>query len=279
MTIGIIGLGLIGGSMALALRKNGFAQKFIGVDQSPLHAEQALVLQLVDQVCNLEEMCEEADLIIIAIPVDKSKFVLKQVLDHLKDGQVVTDMGSTKFEICQYVENHPRRNQYVAAHPIAGTEFSGPKAAIPDLYFGKRSIICEKEKTLTEALIRIEMLFASLNMQILYMNADEHDKHAAYISHLSHITSFSLSLAVLGVEKDEKHILDMAGSGFASTVRLAKSSSDMWAPIFLENNKNLLDALDRYIHNMQEFKTAIEQGNKEYLVEMMEKANDIKRIL
>ncbi|MGB0523190.1 MAG: prephenate dehydrogenase [Flammeovirgaceae bacterium] len=279
MTVGIIGLGLIGGSMALALRNNGFAQKFIGTDKNFTHCEQALILELVDEVVDLETLCQQADLIILAIPVDKSKFVLRQILDLITDGQIVTDMGSTKAEICQHVADHPRRNQYVAAHPIAGTEYSGPKAAIPNLYFGKRSIICEKEKTLTEALIRIEMLFASLNMQILYMDAAEHDKHAAYISHLSHITSFSLGLAVLDIEKDEKQILDMAGSGFASTVRLAKSSSAMWAPIFLENDQNLLDALDRYIHYMKEFKAGIEQKNEERLTELMEKANDIKRIL
>lgn len=279
MTIGIVGLGLIGGSMALALRNNGFGTRFIGADNNPIHGEQAVVLQLVDETMSLEELCKQADLIIVAIPVDKSKFVLEQVLDMVEEGKVVTDMGSTKSELCDYLANHSKRAQFVAAHPIAGTEYSGPKAAIPDLYFGKRTIICEKEKSNDEAMTLVERMFASLNMQILYMDSGEHDKHAAYISHLSHITSFSLGLAVLDIEKDEKHILDMAGSGFASTVRLAKSSSAMWAPIFLENNKNLLDALDRYIHYMQEFKAGIEGHNKEYLVEMMEKANDIKRIL
>lgn len=279
MTIAIIGLGLIGGSMALALRNNQFAQHFIGVDHNPEHAKQALALQLVDEIMSLEEACAKADIVIISIPVDTSKYVLKEVLDQFTDGQVVTDMGSTKSGVCEYVAKHPRRNQFVAAHPIAGTEYSGPKAAIPDLYFGKRTIICEKERSLGTALKLVKELFLSLNMHLLYMDAKEHDKHAAYISHLSHITSFSLGLAVLDIEKDEKNILDMAGSGFASTVRLAKSSSDMWAPIFLENNENLLEALTQYIHYLQAFKTGIESQNKSELKEMMEKANDIRRIL
>ena len=279
MTIGIIGLGLIGGSLALALRNNNFGQHFIGVDQNPEHAKQAIALQLVDEIQPLEEACQQADLIIVAIPVDKAKFVLKQVLDIVGEGKVVTDMGSTKSELCEFVTDHPKRKQFVAAHPIAGTEYSGPKAAIPDLYFGKRTIICEKEKSFGTALRLVKDLFESLHMHILYMDADEHDKHAAYISHLSHITSFSLGLAVLDIEKDEKNILDMAGSGFASTVRLAKSSSAMWAPIFLENNHNLLEALEQYIHYLRQFKEGIENENKEQLTKLMEKANDIRRIL
>ena len=279
MTVGIIGLGLIGGSLALALRNQAFAEQFIGVDLNEKHAKQALVLDIVDEVVTLDELCQKADLIIVAIPVDKAKFVVKEVLDKVGDKQVVTDMGSTKGELCRFVADHPRRKQFVAAHPIAGTEYSGPKAAIPDLYKGKKTIICEKDKSNSVAVKLLEDMFKCLRMNILYMDADEHDKHAAYISHLSHITSFSLGLAVLDIEKDEKHILDMAGSGFASTVRLAKSSSAMWAPIFMENNQNLLSALERYIDYLQQFKEGIEKVNKEGLVELMEQANDIKRIL
>ena len=279
MTISIIGLGLIGGSMAIDLRAKGFAHTLIGVDANAVHRTQAIQLGLVDEVLPLEEAVAKADIVIIAIPVDKGAEVLLQVLNVIKPNATVIDTGSTKASICAKADTHTNRKQFVAAHPIAGTEYNGPQAALKSLFTDKLNIICEKEKSGEQYLRQALELFDVLEMRTIYMNAEEHDRHLAFVSHLSHISSFTLGLTVLDIEENEKNILQLAGSGFESTVRLAKSSPDMWAPILSENGKNLSEALASYINILGQFKQAIDTNNSVKLKDMMTRANDIKRVL
>lgn len=279
MTITFIGIGLIGGSLAIPLRKRNFADKFIAVDKNEQHCKEALELGIVDEIMNLEEGVKNADLVVIAIPVDKIKIVLPQVLDLIDDKTYVIDTGSTKGGICKTVCTHKNRENYVAAHPIAGTENSGPKSALPDLFDNKKLIICEKEKSKPQALKMAEDMFNALKMNLIYIEPEVHDLHLAYVSHLPHISSYALALAVLELEKDEKMILDMAGSGFASACRLAKSSADMWIPIFQQNSKLLTESLDAYIKDLEVFKNAILENDTEKLKELINTANTIRKIL
>lgn len=279
MNIAIIGLGLIGGSIAKDLREKEMATSIIGVENNNDHAKTALELGLVDEIHTLEEALKKVNLIIVAIPVDAARKITQQVLLKINKNQVVTDVGSTKSGICELLENNPARNQFVAGHPIAGTENTGPNAAINNLFSNKTGIICEKEKCSTNALKMVEELYACLGMNIKYMGAQEHDKHIAYVSHLSHISSFALGLTVLNIEKNEENIFDMAGSGFSSTVRLAKSSPDMWKPIFEHNANHLTKALDEYIDQLHDFKTFLKHNKSDDVYRLMEKANDIGRVL
>lgn len=275
----VIGLGLIGGSMALDLHKSRFAKHFIGVDQNAAHGEEALRLRLVDEVKNLEEGVRAAEVVILAIPVNAARKIITQILDWLPDGSTLIDVGSTKRGICAVAKDHPKRAQYVACHPIAGTEFSGPAAAHYGLFAGKVNIICDQELSNKLSLGVAHELFDVLDMQLAYMDSDEHDRHIAYVSHLSHITSFTLGLTVLDIERNEKNIFNMAGSGFASTVRLAKSSADMWTPIFEQNAENLTEALDAYIEKLQVFREAIVSKDSNKTHELIKRGNDIRRIL
>lgn len=275
----IIGLGLIGGSMATDLRKAGLASELIGVDQSAANASKAVDLGLVDKTLAQDEAVADADLVIVAIPVNAMCKMLPGVLDAVKESAVVIDAGSTKNLICRAIANHPRRNQFVAAHPIAGTENSGPEAALAGLFRNKTNIICEKEKSSSEALAVAEKVFEALGLNTIYMEPDEHDKHVAYVSHLSHVSSFLLGQTVLDIEKDEKNIFALAGSGFASTVRLAKSSPEMWAPIFEQNLEYLSQALQEYIMHLQKFHYHLLKRDTNELHRMMSKANEIRRVL
>jgi prephenate dehydrogenase len=283
MTITVVGIGLIGGSLALSLRKNGFGASFTGVDNNEIHRSDAMWLGLVDEVLPLEDAVCKSDIVIISIPVNAIGKTLIQVLDILdrsgNDKTVVVDMGSTKKGICSESENHPRRAQYVASHPIAGTEFSGPKAAIDNLFEGKKTIICDRELSSEYALNTVCQMYQSVGMDISYMSSDIHDKHIAFVSHISHISSFALGTAVLNIEKDEKSIFTMAGSGFSSTVRLAKSSPETWAPIFIQNADSILFALNNYIRQLEKFKISIEKRDSEELKKLMKNANEIKRII
>jgi prephenate dehydrogenase len=283
MIITVIGVGLIGGSLALSLRKNGFGTNFIGADNNKIHRSDAMWLGIVDEILPLEDAVCKSDIVILSIPVNAAAKVLVNILDILEatnnNNTVVADMGSTKKGICAECENHPRRSQYVASHPIAGTEFSGPKAAIDNLFGGKKTIICDKELSSDFSLDLITKMFQSMDMDISYMSSDVHDKHIAFVSHLSHISSFALGTTVLNIEKDEKSIFTMAGSGFSSTVRLAKSSPDTWAPIFTQNADSILFALNNYIQQLEEFKSCIENKDAEKLKELMTTANEIKRII
>ena len=279
MIVSIIGLGLIGGSLAISIREKELAKRIIGVDNSIKNAEDALAIRLVDEITNIETAVPLADLIIIAVPVDQTKLILPKVLDSINKNSTVIDVGSTKEGICRTADQHHYRGNFVATHPIAGTENYGPLAAIQGLFNDKLSIICDREKSFDFAILQTERLYKSLGMKIINMKSKEHDLHAAYVSHLSHISSFTLGLTVLEIEKNEETIFELAGSGFASTVRLAKSSPDMWAPIFDQNSKHLLEALNAYIKNLQLFKKLIEKKQTKKIYNLMKEANDIGRIL
>ena len=278
MTVAIIGVGLIGGSMALALKESGFAQTIIGVESSAAHGQKALELGLVDEIAPLEEAVPKAHFVIIAIPVDAIEAVLPKVLDLVKN-QIVLEAGSTKSKIIALVKNHPKRKQFVATHPMWGTEYSGPEAAVQGAFRNKAVVICNKEESSEEAVAFTERFYKMLGMHIIYMNATDHDLHAAYVSHVSHITSFALANTVLEKEREESAIFELASGGFESTVRLAKSNPAMWVPIFQQNRENVLDVLNEHISQLRKFKACLEKENYEYLNELIQNANKISRIL
>lgn len=278
MIITVVGLGLIGGSIALDLKKRGFASKVIGVDNNALHAHAAKKLSLVDEIRDLHTAIDSCNLIILAIPVNACLKILPSILNKI-DQQVVTDLGSTKEQLIQSVANHPKRSQYVPAHPMAGTEFSGPQAAHSGLFDGKCSIICNPEDSQKEAVNIVTEMFHHLKMRCVYMDAEVHDRQTAYVSHLSHISAFALSLTVLHKEKADKHIFELASGGFDSTVRLAKSSAEMWTPIFQQNKKNIGKVLQKYIDTLQQFKDLIEKDDLEGVDNLIYEANDIRRVL
>ena len=278
MRVSIIGMGLIGGSMAIDLKKRAFASHLIGVDQDVLHAETALKIGLVDEICALEEAVRRSDLIILAIPANASYHLLPKILDLVED-QIVTDVCSIKKHLCQQIKNHPKRAHFVAAHPMAGTENSGPWAAMPGLFDGKAAIITDASDSSKEALAVVEKMYETLFMKLVYMTAEQHDIHAAYVSHISHISSFALAITVLEKEKNERNIFDLASGGFDSTVRLAKSSAEMWSPIFAQNAENVVTVLDAYIDQLQLFKQAMLQSDMEKMTNMIHQANRIKKVL
>lgn len=280
MTVAVIGIGLIGGSLMIDLRKRGFAGKIIGVDSNLQHRNIAQLCGLVDETCSLDVAVDRSDLIVLSSPVDANCMMLPGILDRVGGtNKVVTDMGSTKSSISRISEHHPNRGRFVALHPMAGTEYSGPLAAIGKLFDYKIAIICNPEKSDPDALKVVENMLDILNMKKVYMDSGEHDVHVAYVSHISHITSFSLALSVLDKEQEEQNILALAGGGFESTVRLAKSNAETWAPIFLENSESILEVMDNYIEKMNLFKKMISDRNKEGLKTLMEEANKIRKIL
>lgn len=274
----IIGIGLIGGSFARDMKKMDSNVSIFGIDHNEEHLDEALDLKLIDHKASYDDL-QLADLVILSIPVDSALEELPKILDSISDNTLVMDVGSTKFPVCKSIENHQRRRNFLATHPIAGTEFSGPKAAILNLYKGKTIIICEVEKTTFKLQEKALKLFADIGMRIRYMNPEAHDKHIAYVSHLSHISSFMLGKTVIEKEKNERDIFDMAGSGFASTVRLAKSSPEMWTPIFKQNKENVLETLEEYINNLMHFKDMMQQDDFESIFIEMQNTNHIKDIL
>jgi prephenate dehydrogenase len=278
MVITIIGTGLIGGSMSLALQRKGFASRVLGVELNPEHAAKAVALGLVQEIVSVEEAMQQASLIILATPINAAEQLLPAILD-LAAHQVIMDVGSTKASICDAVANHPNRARFVATHPMWGTENSGPEAAVEPAFAKKATIICSKEDTDSDALALVEQLYQLLDMHLLYMNAADHDMHVAYISHISHITSFALANTVLEKEKEEDAIFELASAGFESTVRLAKSNPAMWVPVFMQNRDNVLDVLNEHIAQLRKFKSCLEKENYAYLQELIENANGIKRIL
>ena len=286
MKVGIIGLGLIGGSMAIDLKRRGFADEVLGVEAEPVNASAAEKIGLVDKVVGLDECVRECDVTVLAVPVGAAVKMLPQVLDMYAAGpasesaeKVVMDVCSTKEHLTRAVKYHPARKQYVASHPMAGTEYSGPWAAMPGLFDGHACIICDSEESSPKALRTVEELYDALNMRTIYMNSSSHDVHTAYVSHISHVTSFALALTVLDKERDEKHIFDLASGGFSSTVRLAKSSPDMWVPILTQNRDNVLHVMDTYIEKMNAFRQAIAEGDEEAVRGLIEEANRIRRII
>ncbi len=279
MVTTIIGVGLIGGSMALDLKARGFTDHIIGVIRSEQNGKDALALGIIDEIMDIEKAIPLSDLIIIAVPVKATLEILPFILDRVKGHTVVTDVGSTKKDIEEVIKYHPKRKQFVASHPIAGTENSGAKAAINNLFDSKIGIICDIEQSEEKAVALIKKMYETLNMKLLFMQSEAHDMHVAYVSHISHITSFVLAQTVLEIEKSTSTIFNLAGSGFASTVRLAKSSPAMWVPIFEQNSKYISEALDAYINNLIEFKKNIDDKHPDALLETMKKANEIRRVL
>ncbi len=280
MNISIIGPGLIGGSFALDLKSGGLANRVIAVDTNPEHLSRAIELGLADEGASLEDAVNCSDLIILSVPVDKIKSLLPLILDMVVgSNKIVADMGSTKLSIAKEVESHPARGRYVALHPIAGTEFSGPDAALCGLFRNKNVIICDRELSDRDALDTITSILSSTGMNISYMDSASHDLHVAYVSHISHITSFSLALSVLEKEKSEESILTLAASGFESTVRLAKSNANTWSSIFLQNSEYITEVLDSYLNKMNLFKKYINEGDSDALIRLMNEANEIKKIL
>ena len=278
MTVTIIGIGLIGGSMALALKEKGFADKVIGVEANPEHRKQALELGLVDEVTDLTNAVIQADLIILATPINVAEILLPVILSFI-DRQVVMDVGSTKKNICESVVKNPNRGRFVATQPMWGTEYSGPEAAVKGAFESKATVICSKEDSDADAVALVEKIYDLLGMHLVYMNAVDHDVHVAYVSHISHITSFALANTVLEKEKEGDAIFELASGGFESTVRLAKSNPAMWVPIFMQNRENVLDVLNEHIAQLRKFKACLEKENYEYLEELIRNANGIRRIL
>lgn len=298
-TVGVIGLGLIGGSMALDLKKRGFASRTLGVEADPVAAQAARTIGLVDEVVSYEDCLSRADIIVVAVPVGAAVKMIPDILDRIheipdqvgNDGavmadsdrpshkKIVIDVCSTKEHICQAVKYHPARQQYVSTHPMAGTEYSGPWAAQPGLFDGRACIIADQEESAPRAVQTILQLYSCLNMRPIFMSSSSHDVHTAYVSHISHVTSFALALTVLDKEKDEKHIFDLASGGFSSTVRLAKSNADMWIPILTQNRDNVLQVMDTYIDKMQQFREAVAGYDEATLRQLIEEANRIKKII
>ncbi len=280
MIVTIIGLGLIGGSLALSLRQHGLARHVIGVESSPAHARRALELELVDEIDHdLTAAVRRADLVVVAVPMDALVTMLPRVLDVTEVRQVVMDVGSTKQALLAAVAGHPRRGRFVAAHPMAGTEHSGPEAAVSGLFEGKTVVLCDTAHSDPDAVRVVEQLFQALPMRLLYLGGAEHDLHTAYVSHISHITSFALALTVLEKEKEEQRIFDLASGGFESTVRLAKSAPATWVPIFRQNRLNVLDVLDEHLHQLQRLREQLAQEDYHGLTASIQQANHIRKIL
>ena len=278
MKVGLIGVGLMNGSLALGLKSAHPSVLVYGVSRTEATLSNAMELGLIDHRATIDEL-KDMDLVSVAIPVEATAFLLPKVLDAVGPNTLVIDMGSTKTAICESVAQHPKREQFLACHPIAGTEFSGPQAATRNLYKDKVNMLCETYKTRPELLKRARSIFTNLGMQLREIEPIAHDRHIAYVSHLSHITSFMLGKTVMEKEEDEQNIFDMAGSGFSSTVRLAKSSPEMWMPIFKQNKQNVIETLDEYISNMEYFKSLLANDDYTTLVEEMKKINTITHIL
>ena len=278
MTVTIVGVGLIGGSFALAVKEKGIAEKLIGVEANEAHQQKALELGLVDEITDIQKAVSSSDLIVLATPVDSVIELLPRVLDMVEQ-QVVIDVGSTKDGILEVVKNHPKRKRFVATHPMWGTEYSGPEAAVRGAFAQKATVICDKDESDKDAIDLVENIYRQLGMHIVYMNGKDHDLHVAYVSHISHITSFALANTVLEKEREEDAIFELASAGFESTVRLAKSNPVTWASIFMQNRENVLDVLNEHISQLRKFKACLEKENYEYLEELMVNANKIKRIL
>ena len=279
MKITIIGIGLIGGSMALKLKSAGLVSYVFGVDQNENHLTEAKNLGIIDEISSLENAVSQSELVIIAIPVDAARKILPNILDLINENQTVMDAGSTKHGIVETVRNHPMRKRFVAFHPMWGTENSGPKSAISESFSGKAAVVCDREDSAEDALRMVQKVIENLDMHLIYMNSDDHDIHTAYISHISHITSYALANTVLEKEREEETIFQLASTGFSSTVRLAKSHPEMWVPIFKQNKENVLDVRNEHISQLRKFKSALEKENYDLLEDLIRNANKIRGIL
>src|SRR5690606_26817637 len=279
MKVAIIGVGLIGGSLALALKNEGFANTVIGVYHSPENLKKATELGIIDRSAELSEAVHESDLILVTVPVNIIKSLLPVILDLVNKNQVVMEMGSTKQEILNHVNDHPNRGRLIASHPMAGTEYSGPEAAIADLFSGRNMVFCDVTKSDHDAFELAETVCEKLKMNPIFMHAKEHDLHTAYVSHISHISSFALALTVLEKERSQGRIFELAGGGFASTVRLAKSSAETWVPIFQQNQSNLLEVLEEHIKQLQQMRDVLRKEDYDMMFKLIKQSNKIKRII
>lgn len=278
MIVSIVGIGLIGGSLSIGLKESGFASHIIGVDNNKEHIDKALRRRLIDESMKLQDAIKASQLIILAIPVDAILKVLPSILDQVTD-QIILDVGSTKSNIIDLIKDHPKRENYIATHPMAGTEFSGPEAAVADLFKGNCTVICNHKDSSKKARKMAKKMYKALEMSVIKMNAIDHDVHTAYVSHISHISSFALALTVLEKEKDENRIFELASGGFSSTVRLAKSSSNMWIPVFRQNRDNVLDVLDEHINSLARFRSLLIKKDFKSLEKLIKTANTIGPIL
>ncbi|MBE2231269.1 MAG: prephenate dehydrogenase [Chitinophagaceae bacterium] len=276
--IAIVGVGLIGGSMALQLHEKKLSSRLIGVETDPVHAAKALELELVDEILPLETAIDLAEVIILAIPVDRMVNLLPVILNRVKD-QIILDLGSTKSQLAEAVKHHEKRGRYCATHPMWGTEYSGPASAVKGAFENKAVIFCNTEQTDADVLDWVKGMFRKIGMRQLEMEAGAHDLHAAYVSHISHITSFALANTVLQKEKEDNAIFELASAGFESTVRLAKSNPSMWVPIFLQNKENVLDVLNEHIEQLKRFRDCIQEEKADELKNLIEEANKIRRII
>ncbi|WP_341835145.1 prephenate dehydrogenase [Chitinophaga pollutisoli] len=279
MIAAVVGVGLIGGSLALSLKERGVANWIIGVDNNTVNLAKAQELGIIDEGSTLDDAMKRSDLVVLAIPVDAMLGTVSDILGKAREGQVIMDVGSTKHKLLQLVAGHPNRGRFVAAHPMAGTEYSGPEAAVKGLFTGKTMVLCDVKNSDEDALELVEAMVDKLNMRIVYMNGEEHDLHTAYVSHISHITSFALALTVLKKEKEQGRIFELASGGFESTVRLAKSSPDMWVPIFKHNRNNVLDVLDEHIRQLEQMKELLQSEDYETFYKLIQKSNKIRKIL
>jgi prephenate dehydrogenase len=279
MIVGIIGIGLIGGSLAISLKESGVAERVIGVDSSQSNLDKAVRRRLIDDDLPLNEAMSQADVLVLATPMDAMLQLLPELLDRVGERQVLLDVGSTKESLLELVKDHPNRGRYVACHPMAGTEFSGPEAALPNLFTGKTCVIVDAEDSDVDAVDVAKQVFSSAGMRFTHLGRSAHDLHCAYVSHISHIASFALALTVLEKEKDEQRIFELASSGFGSTVRLAKSSADMWVQIFRQNRDHVLDVLDEHIEQLARFRTQLIKRDFDGFHERIMKANEITKIL
>lgn len=279
MKIALVGVGLIGGSLALSLKKAKFATHIVGIDNNADHLSKALEMGIIDSSGELEDATSLCDLVVLAVPVTAIQSLLPAILDRISTKQVVIELGSTKKDILRAVENHPKRGRLVASHPMAGTEYSGPEAAVEDLYKGKNMVFCDITQTDDDAFEVAESICDTLEMNPVFMHAHEHDLHTAYVSHISHITSFALALTVLEKEKSQGRIFELASGGFASTVRLAKSSADMWIPIFKQNRSNILEVLEEHIKQLQGIHRVLDAEDYDALYKLIKQSNKIRRII
>lgn len=276
MKVFIIGVGLIGGSLAKDLKSIGDFQ-ITGIDKNKLNLNFALKDGIIDRLGKINEI-NKANIVILSVDVESAVDLLPKILTLINNNCLVIDFGSTKGKLCSLVSDHPKRNQFLATHPIAGKENSGPQHASSYLFKDKIQIICESNKTRKDLFDLAKSIFNQIGMNLRYMEPNENDKNMAYVSHLSHISSFMLGKTVLEIEKT-KNIIDLAGSGFESTVRLAKSSPEMWAPIFKQNKKNVTKALDDYINNLLDFKKKILKNEFDDLKNQMKAINNLTKIL
>lgn len=279
MNVGIAGLGLIGGSMGLALRECGYANTVLGYDQTEEHMEIALQKSIIDEKCtSLEDLVDRSNVVILAVPVHTISAMLPRVLDRIQQ-KIVIDVGSTKQDIVESAQGHPNRGRFLPTHPMAGTEYSGPQAAVQRLFEGKVCVFCDVEDSDEEVVEEVRKMYEQIGMNVVEYNSADHDVHTAYVSHISHISSIALALTVLEKERNENRIFELAGGGFSSTVRLAKSNPETWIPIFQQNRDNVLDVLDEHINVISQFRTMLIKKDFDRFYQMMERANDIKKIL